>query len=121
MNKVLIIITIVVSFIVGITVTGYIIVRRITSDETIKSRLLSTFKDFGEVKIDHAHMDFLEGVTIDNLSLVCTSGDLQGKSFKIPKIVLKINPRSLIKGQFNVSNDIVIDSELTVEKTTDIW
>ena len=121
MNKTVIIISIIVCFVIGIAASGYIIIRRVTSDEAIKGRLLSMLKDFGEAEIDHAHMDFLEGITIDNLSFVGTSEDIQGKSLKIPKIVLKHNPKSLLKGRLNVSNAIIIAPELTVEKPTDIW
>lgn len=121
MKKTGVIIAIIVSFVIGITATGYILVKRATSDEAIKGRLLSMLRDFGEAEIDHAHMDFLEGIEIDNLSFVGTSEDVQGKSLKIPKIVLKHDPQSLIKGQLNISNAVIIAPELTVEKPTDIW
>ena len=61
MKKLLIIVSIIVCLVVGIVASGYIIVKRATSDEAIKSRLLSALKDFGETKIERAHMDFLEG------------------------------------------------------------
>ncbi len=121
MKKSLIIISAVVCVILGIAGTGYFIFKRATSDEAIKSRLLSALKDFGEVEVGHVHMDFLEGIVIDNFSFIGTSEDLQGKSIKVPKIVLKHNPQSLIKGQINISNAVIISPELTVEKPTDIW
>lgn len=121
MKKKVIIIPIIVCFLFGIAVFVYILARRVTSDEAIKSRLLSMMSAFGEVAIDHAHVDFLEGITIDNLSFVGTSEDTRGKSLKIPKIVLKHNPQNLIKGQLTISNAIIIEPELTVEKPTDIW
>ena len=121
MKKTLIIVSVIVCLIVGIVASGYIIVKRTTSDEAIKSRLLSLTKDFGETKIEHAHMDLLEGIVIDNLSFVGTSKDVLGKSLKIPRIVLKHNLQSLLKGQLNINNAIVIAPELTVEKPTDIW
>jgi len=120
MKKTVIIISIIVGFVIGIA-SLYILARLVTSDKAIKGRLLSMLKDFGEAEIDHAHMDFLEGIEIDNLSFVGTSKDVQGKSLKIPKIVLKHRPQSLIKGQLNISNAIIIAPELTVEKPTDIW
>ena len=119
MKKKVIIIPIIVCFLIGIAVFVYIL--RVTSDEAIKSRLLSTMRAFGDVALDHAHVDFLEGITIDNLSFVGTSEDTRGKSLKIPKIVLKHNPQNLIKGQLNISNAIIIEPELTVEKPTEIW
>ncbi|MBI2472600.1 MAG: hypothetical protein HYV59_15405 [Planctomycetes bacterium] len=121
MKKTLIIVSVIVCFIVGIVASGYIIVKRTTSDEAIKSRLLSLTKDFGETKIERAHMDLLEGIVIDNLSFTGTSEDVLGKSLKIPRIVLKHNLQSLLKGQLNISNAIVIAPELTIEKPTDIW
>ncbi|MCF6156155.1 MAG: hypothetical protein E3K36_13130 [Candidatus Brocadia sp.] len=121
MKKTVIIISIIVGFVIGITAASYILVKRATSDEAIKNRLLGMLRDFGDTEIDHAHMDFLEGITIDNLSFVGTIKDIQGKSLKIPKIVLKHDPQSLIKGQLNISNAVIISPELTVEKPTDIW
>ena len=109
MKKKVIIIPIIVCFLIGIAVFVYIL--RVTSDEAIKSRLLSTMRAFGDVALDHAHVDFLEGITIDNLSFVGTSEDTRGKSLKIPKIVLKHNPQNLIKGQLNISNAIIIEPE----------
>ena len=121
MKKFLIIVSIIVCLVVGIVASGYIIVKRATSDEAIKSRLLSALKDFGETKIERAHMDFLEGIVIDNLSFVGTSEDILGKSLKIPRIVIKHSPQSLLKGRLNINNAIVIAPELTIEKPTDIW
>ncbi|MFN3530924.1 MAG: AsmA-like C-terminal region-containing protein [Candidatus Brocadia sp.] len=121
MKKKVIIIAVIVGFVIGITAIGYILVKRATSDEAIKGRLLSMLRDFGTAEIEHAHMDFFEGIEIDNLSFVGTSEDVQGKSLKIPKIVLKHCPQSLLKGQLNIINAIIIAPELTVEKPTDIW
>ena len=36
-------------------------------------------------------------IIVDNLSFIGTSEDLRGKSIKVPKIVLKHSPQSLIK------------------------
>ena len=121
MKIILIIVSIVICFLIGIAVSGYIFIKRTTSDEAIKSRLLSALKDFGETKIEHAHMDFLEGIIIDNLSFVGTSEDVLGKYLKIPRIVIKHSPQSLLKGQLNINNAVVIAPELTIEKPTDIW
>ncbi len=121
MKKTIIIISIIVCFVIGIALSGYILVKRTTSDEAIKGRLLSMLRDFGEAEIAHAHMDFLEGITLDNLLFAGTSEDTQGKSLKIPKIVLKHSPQSLLKGQLNIINAIIIAPELTIEKPTDIW
>ena len=52
MKKFLIIISILICFLIGIGVSGYIFIKRTTSDEAIKSRLLSALKDFGETKIE---------------------------------------------------------------------
>ena len=117
----LIIVSIIICFLIGIAVSGYIFIKRTTSDEVIKSRLLNALKDFGETKIEHAHMDFLEGIIIENLSFVGASEDVLGKSIKIPRIIIKHSPQSLLKGQLNISNAVVIDPELTIEKPTDIW
>lgn len=121
MKKILIIVSIIVCLVAGIVASGYIIVKRATSDEAIKSRLLSALKDFGETKIERAHMDFLEGIIIDNLSFAGASEELLGKSLKIPRIVIKHSPQSLLKGKLNINNAVVIAPELTVEKPTDIW
>ncbi|MBI2556017.1 MAG: hypothetical protein HYW13_01080 [Planctomycetes bacterium] len=121
MKKILIIVSIILCLVVGIVASGYIIVKRATSDEAIKSRLLSALKDFGETKIERAHMDFLEGIIIDNLSFAGTSEDVLGKSLKIPRIVIKHSPQSLLKGKLNINNAVVIAPELTIEKPTDIW
>lgn len=83
--------------------------------------MVSLLRDFGEVKINHAHMDFLEGITIDGLSFTGTSEDTLGKSLTIPKIVLKHSYQSLLKGQLNIKNASIISPELTVEKPSDIW
>ena len=64
---------------------------------------------------------FLEGIIIDNLSFAGTSEDLLGKSLKIPRIVIKHSPQSLLKGKLNINNAVVIAPELTIEKPTDIW
>lgn len=116
-----VIISIIVIFVMGIAATGYILVKRATSDEAIKGRLLSMLQDFGEAEIGRAHMDFLEGIEIDDLSFAGTSEDVRGKSLRIPKIVLKHSPQSLLKGRLNIINAIIIAPELTVEKPTDIW
>lgn len=121
MKRNLIIILIVVGFIIGVVASGYIIIKRATSDEAVKNRLLSIVRNFGEAKIDRAHLDFLEGIIIDNLSFTGTSEDVQGKSIRIPKIILKHDPQSLIKGQLNISNAVIIAPELTIEKPSDIW
>jgi len=121
MKKFLIVISIIICFLIGIGVAGYIIIKRTTSDEAIKSRLLNALKDFGETKIERAHMDLLEGIVIDNLSFAGTSEDLLGKSLKIPRIVIKHSPQNLLKGKLNIYNAVVIAPELTVEKPTDIW
>ncbi len=121
MKKILIAISAIVCFAIGTIAIGYIFVRHITSDKSIKGRLLSMMKDYGDAEIGHAHIDFLEGITIDNLSFTGTSKDIQGRSLKIPKIVLKHDPLSLLKGQLNISNAIIIAPELTIEKPTDIW
>lgn len=121
MKKSVIIVLVAVCFVVGIGAFVYIFAKRITSDETIKNRLLGMMKEFGDTEVDSVHIDFLEGITIENFSFVGTSEDTRGKSLKIPRIVLKHDPQSLIKGQFVVNNAIVIAPELTVEKPTDIW
>ena len=121
MKKILFIVLPIICFLAGIAVSGYIFIKRTTSDEAIKSRLLGALKDFGETKIERAHMDFLEGIVIDNLSFAGTSEDLQGKSLKIPRIIIKHSPQSLLKGQININNAVVIAPELTIEKPTDIW
>ncbi|GJQ24187.1 hypothetical protein BIY37_08820 [Candidatus Brocadia sapporoensis] len=121
MKKSVIIVLVAVCFVVGIGAFVYIFAKRITSDETIKNRLLGMMKEFGDTEVDSVHIDFLEGITIKNFSFVGTSEDTRGKSLKIPRIVLKHDPQSLIKGQFVVNNAIVIAPELTVEKPTDIW
>ena len=66
-------------------------------------------------------MDILEGIIIDNLSFAGTSEDVLGKSLKIPRIVIKHSPQSLLKGKLNIYNAVVIAPELTIEKPTDIW
>src|SRR3990167_9036010 len=66
-------------------------------------------------------MDFLEGIIIDNLSFAGTSEDVLGKSLKIPRIVIKHSPQSLLKGKLNIYNAVAIAPELTIEKPTDIW
>ncbi|KAB2835964.1 MAG: hypothetical protein F9K48_03075 [Candidatus Brocadia sp.] len=121
MKKTVIIILIAVCFIIGIGTFIYIFARRATSDEAIKNRLLGMMKKFGDTEIDDVHIDFLEGISIENFSFVGTSEDTRGKSLRIPRIVLKHDPRGLIKGQFVITNAIVIAPELTVEKPTDIW
>src|SRR5574337_234265 len=121
MKKILIIIFAFVCFVIGIAAVGYVLVRHATSDKAIKGRLVSMMKDFGETEIGHAHLDLSEGVIIDNLSFVGTSEEVKGKSLKIPKIVLRYDPLSLLKGRLNISNAIIIAPELTVEKPTDIW
>lgn len=121
MKKILIIVSVTVCLLIGIVVSGYIIFKRATSDEAIKRYLVKLTEGFGEAKIEQAHMDLLEGIVIDNFSFVGTAGDVLGKSLKIPRIVLKHNPRSLLKGQFNISNAIIIAPELTIEKPTEIW
>lgn len=121
MKKILFIVLPIICFLALIAVSGYIFIKRTTSDEAIKSRLLSALKDFGETKIEHAHMDFLEGIIIDNLSFVGTSEEVLGKSLKIPRIVIKHSPQSLLKGKLNINNAVVIAPELTIEKPTDIW
>jgi hypothetical protein len=121
MKKILILISILISLIIGIAVFGYVIIKRATSDEAIKNRLLSTLRDFGQAEIGHVHMDFFDGIIIDNLTFTGTSDDIEGKSLKIPKIVLKHSPQSLVKGQININNAIIVSPELTVEKPSDIW
>lgn len=107
--------------VVGVSVAFYILFKKATSDEAIKARLLSALSSFGEAKINRVHMDLLEGITIENLSFIGTSEDVEGKSVEIPKIILKHNPQSLIKGQINISSAVIIAPELTIEKPTDIW
>ena len=97
MKKTLFIVLPIICFLAVIAISGYIFIKRTTSDEAIKSRLLSALKDFGETKIEHAHMDFLEGIIIDNLSFVGTSEEVLGKSLKIPRIVIKHSPRIFSK------------------------
>ncbi|TVM03569.1 MAG: hypothetical protein CV087_04465 [Candidatus Brocadia sp. WS118] len=121
MKKTVIIILVAVCLIIGIGTFVYIFARRATSSEAIKNRLLGMMKQFGDTEIDSVRMDFLEGITIENLSFVGTTEDTRGKSLKIPRIVLKHDPQGLIKGQFVITNAIVIAPELTVEKPTDIW
>lgn len=121
MKKTIIIVLVAVCFIIGIGAFIYIFARRSTSDEAIKNRLLDMMKQFGDAKVDSVHIDFLEGITVENLSFAGTSEDTRGKSLKIPRIILKHDPQNLIKGQFVITNAIVIAPELTVEKPTDIW
>ncbi len=121
MKKILFIVLPIVCFLTGIAVSGYIFIKRSTSEESIKSRLLSGLKDFGETQIEHARMDLLEGITIENFSFTGTSADTQGKSLKIPRLILKHKPQNLLKGQLSISNAIIIAPELTIEKPTDIW
>ncbi len=121
MKKILFIVLPIVCFLTGIAVSGYILIKRSTSEESIKSRLLSGLKDFGEAQIEHARMDLLEGITLENFSFTGTSADTQGKSLKIPRLILKHKPQNLLKGQLSISNAIIIAPELTIEKPTDIW
>ncbi|MCF6157675.1 MAG: AsmA family protein [wastewater metagenome] len=122
MKKTLFITAITLGLILGIIIAaGYSTIKRKTSDEAIKNRLLSTLRDFGEAEIDHAHIDFFEGITIDNLSFTGISENVQGKSIKIPKIVLKHDPRSLLKGQLKIDHTTIISPELTIEEPSGIW
>jgi len=121
MKKKIIIVSIIVCVIFGIIGTGYFFFKKSISDKTVKARLLTALGKYGDVTIDSVHMDIIEGITIDNLSFSGTSEDLKGKSIVIPKIILKHNPQSLIKGNLNIINAIAISPELTLEKPTDIW
>ncbi len=121
MKKLLIIISATVCVLLGIAIAGYIIVKKTISDEAIKNRLVSSISEFGQVTVEHAHLDTMEGLVIDNLSFTGTSEDTQGKSLKIPRLVLKYNVKSLLKGQLNINNVIIVEPELTIEKPTDIW
>ena len=108
-------------FLIGMAVFGYIFLGRLISDEAIKNRVAGMLKDFGTVRLDNAHVDFLEGLSIDNLSFIGTCADLQGKSFIIPKILLKHDLQGIIKGRLNINQAIVIGPQITIEKPTDIW
>jgi len=108
-------------FLFGMAVLGYFYLGRLTSDEAIKNRLVETLKDFGTVRLDNAHFDFLEGVSIDNFSFDGSCADLLGKSFVIPKIILKHDLQGIIKGRLNINQAIVIGPQITIEKPTDIW
>lgn len=121
MKKSVIIILVAVCFVIGVGTFVYIFARRATSDETIRNRLLGMMKEFGDTEIESVHIDFLEGITVENFSFVGTTKDTRGKELKIPRIILKHDPQSLIKGQFVINNAIIIEPELTVEKPTDIW
>ncbi|HHT9128393.1 MAG TPA: hypothetical protein ACFYEE_06475, partial [Candidatus Wujingus californicus] len=121
MKKKIIIAAIIVCVIFGITGTGYFLFKKSISDKTVKARLLTALGKYGDVTIDSVHMDIIEGITIDNLSFTGTSEDLKGKSIVIPKIILKHNPQSLIKGNLNIINVVAISPELTIEKPMDIW
>jgi len=122
MKKILFIIFI--SFFVVFLVAGiygYILFRKATSDEAIRNRLLNSLQSFGEIEIGHAHLDILDGIIIDDITLNGGSDILQDKTININKLVLKYNHLSLLKGQFNISNIVVINPELIVEKTISIW
>lgn len=121
MKKSILIILVAVCFVVAVGAFVYIYTRRATSDEAIKNRLAGMLKDFGDAEIDSVHFDFLEGITVENFSFVGTSEDARGKTIKIPRIILKHDPQSLIKGRFVINNVIIIAPELTVEKPTDTW
>ncbi len=108
-------------FLVGMAFLGYFYLERITSDEAIKNRLVGVLKDFGMVKLDNAHFDFLEGISIDNLSFDGACADLQGKSFVIPRILLKHDLQGIVKGRLTINQAIVIGPQLTIAKPTDIW
>ncbi|OHB98437.1 MAG: hypothetical protein A2W74_04190 [Planctomycetes bacterium RIFCSPLOWO2_12_38_17] len=88
MKKKIIIVSIIVCVIFGITGTGYFLFKKSISDKTVKARLLTALGKYGDVTIDSVHMDIIEGITIDNLSFSGTSEDLKGKSIVIPKIIL---------------------------------
>lgn len=121
MKKGLLIILVAVCFVIGTGTFVYIFAKRATSDASIKNRLLGMMKQFGDAEIDSVHIDFLEGITIENLLFVGTSEDIRGKTLKIPRIILKHDPQNLIKGQFVITHAVIISPELTVEKPTDIW
>ena len=108
-------------FLIGMAFFGYIFLGRLISDEAIKNRVAGMLKDFGSVRLDNAHVDFLEGLSIDNLSFDGTCADLLGKSFVIPKILLKHDLQGIIKGRLNINQAIVIGPQITIEKPTDIW
>lgn len=121
MKKSIIIVLAVVCFLIAVGSCVYVVARRATSGEVIKNRLAGMMKEFGDSEIGSVEIDFLEGITVENFSFVGTSEDTRGKSIKIPRMVLKHDPLSLIKGQFVMNNAVIIAPELTVEEPADIW
>ncbi|MBM4055625.1 MAG: hypothetical protein FJ264_13385 [Planctomycetes bacterium] len=108
--------------IIGAGITGYIFIGKLTSDRAIKNRIVDAFQSFGDIKIESAHFDFVEGITIDNITLVGkSSGILEHKVFKCPKVIIKYDQKSLLKRELNIVKIIAIKPELTVEKPTSIW
>ncbi|MCF6148397.1 MAG: hypothetical protein E3K37_07030 [Candidatus Kuenenia sp.] len=107
--------------IVGAGITGYIFISRLTSDKAIKNRISDAFQKLGDVKIERAHFDFVEGITIDNISLTGKSGILQNKFLKCPKVIIKYDQKSLLKRELNIVKIIAIKPELTIEKPATIW
>ncbi|MDR4507283.1 MAG: AsmA-like C-terminal region-containing protein [Candidatus Brocadiaceae bacterium] len=116
-----IVLTILICFILVGGAAGYFFVSVTISDNAIKKRLLSTLNDYGETNIGHAHLDLLEGLTVDNLLFFGTKEDLAGKNLKISKFILKLAPESLIKGQLKILRAVAIKPELTIEKPRSIW
>ncbi len=116
-----ILVSIIVCLLIGAGIWGYFFIKRETSDAAITKRLIDAMKDFGEVKVGRAHLDFLSGITIDNLSFSGTAEDVAGKSVVVPKMVIKLDLRSLVRGRLNVNHVVIVAPELTVEKPTDVW
>ncbi|MGQ3683887.1 MAG: hypothetical protein ACUBOA_02550 [Candidatus Loosdrechtia sp.] len=121
MKKKVLIVAIIAAVILCIFLSGYIILRRTISGDAVKSRLLSMTKDFGEAEIDYAKVSLLEGLIIRNFSFTGTSEEVQGKSVKIPKIVLKHSLQSLFKGKLTMKSAVIISPELTIEEPSEIW
>ncbi len=121
MKKTIYITTGILFFLIGLAVFGYIFLGRLISDEAVKNRITSMLKDFGTARLDNAHVDFVDGLTIDNFSFKGSCPDLLGKSFVIPKMLLKHDLQGILKGHLNINQAIVIGPQLTIDKPTDIW
>lgn len=121
-SKVSLVLIILASVFACFLIGGYVYLKTITSDKSIKTKLTETLEGFtgGNLDIEYAHFDIFKGLSIDNVKFVGKkSEDLR---IEVEKIFIKHEPFALFRGEILVNSILIISPELfMVREKESIW
>ncbi|MFQ5965092.1 MAG: AsmA-like C-terminal domain-containing protein [Candidatus Scalinduaceae bacterium] len=110
--KTSIVLTIILSVFVCSLIVGYVFLKKLTSDEAIKTKIISTLEGItrGKLKIEDVHFDLFKGLELHRVKFEAEKAE--NLRIEAEKIFIQHEPLALLRGELLINNVMVISPEL---------